>query len=152
MAVSVSLRRRMLTLVLIMVAEAIAIGVVVTGPPESVAFDLRLPLLIAAAGAAVTAAQWQRRVIWMPPEVEPDPVLVTTPMASPWLVLNATTGVMFLAAKGYESHPALIEGVLVFSGTVGLLALGAAVAQWLRPERANRAEFLGEGGQPYRAQ
>jgi hypothetical protein len=148
LAVSVSLRRRMLTLAAAMVAEAIAIALVLTGPPESVAFDLRLPLLIGVVGAVVTAVQWRRRVIHLPPEVE-EPVPLATPMASPWLVMNSATGMAFLAAKGYENHPAMVAGVLIFAGTTGLLALGVSLVQWLR---AGRPEFLGEGGETHRAQ
>jgi hypothetical protein len=138
----------MLTLVLAVLAEAIAITMVLTGPPESVTFALRLPLLTGVAGAAVTAAQWRRRVIHLPPEVE-EPVPVATPMASPWLVMNSTAGMAFLAAKGYQNHPTLVAGVLIFAGTTGLLALGVSLVQWLR---AGRAEFLGEGGETNRAQ
>lgn len=45
-----------------MLALALAVAVVVTGPPEPVTFGLRLPLLVLAGGAALNAVQWRRRV------------------------------------------------------------------------------------------
>jgi hypothetical protein len=48
-------------------AFALAVAVVVTGPPEPVTFGLRLPLLVLAGGAALNAAQWRRRV-WVTPQ------------------------------------------------------------------------------------
>jgi hypothetical protein len=54
------------------------------------------------------------------------------PVATPWLVLNGTTGVALLAAKGYESNPALMAGLLGFAGATCLVVLGGCLADWVR--------------------
>ena len=54
------------------------------------------------------------------------------PVATPWLVLNGTTGVALLAAKGYESNPALVASLLGFAGAACLVALGGCLADWVR--------------------
>jgi hypothetical protein len=125
------------------VAEAMAIAVVLTGPPESFWFDLRLPLLVLAIGALTIAprrnplssvASARHRTGRPLPfchngvpysllttdsglaaeAIEPQPVQ----MATPWLVLNSTTGIAFLAAKGYENHPALVVGLIASAGVI----------------------------------
>jgi hypothetical protein len=54
---------------LTVLAVGLAIAVVVTGPPEPVTYDLRLPLLALAGGVLVNAVQWRRRVSVTPDEV-----------------------------------------------------------------------------------
>lgn len=138
----VPFQRRMFAPVLAVAAEAVAIAIVITGPRESLGFSLRLPLLVLAAGALLTAARWRRAITPTPEEIEaalprspdiswyagPPPV----PMATPWLVLNSSAGVAFLAAKGYENHPALVASLLGIAGLAGLVALGGCLLEWLR--------------------
>jgi hypothetical protein len=132
----VPVRRRIGSLALAVTAEAIAITVVATGPRESVAFDLRLPLLVGLVAGLICAAQWRRRTVVIPPDPGPEPRPEPVPMATPWLVLNSSAGVAVLAAKGYENHPALIEGMLVAAGVICLFTIGLCLSQWLRPEPA----------------
>ena len=54
------------------------------------------------------------------------------PVATPWLVLSGTTGVALLAAKGYESNPALVASLLGFAAAACLVALGGCLADWAR--------------------
>jgi hypothetical protein len=56
--------KRLLAVVLTAAALAAAIATVVTGPPESMTFDLRLPLLVLVAGLILIAAQWGWRPRW----------------------------------------------------------------------------------------
>jgi hypothetical protein len=57
-----SARRRATFLVLAVLATALAIVVVITGPPGPVTYDMRLPLLVLAGGALANAVQWRRQV------------------------------------------------------------------------------------------
>jgi len=66
-------RRRVTVSALTLLAVSLAIAVVVTGPPGSVAFDMRLPLLVLAGGALVNVAQWRRGV-----RITPDEVVLRT--------------------------------------------------------------------------
>jgi len=70
-----SARRRVTVSALTLLAVGLAIAVVATGPPETVTFDMRLPLLVLAGGALVNAAQWRRRVC-----ITPDEVVLRTPV------------------------------------------------------------------------
>jgi hypothetical protein len=67
--------RRVTVSAVTLLAVGLAIAVVATGPPEPVAYDMRLPLLFLAGGALVNAAQWRRRVC-----ITPDEVVLRTPV------------------------------------------------------------------------
>ena len=132
--------KRLLAVVLTIAAEAAAIATVVTGPSESLAFDLRLPLLVLVVGGLLTVRRPMQLVptgwITQPPR----PV----PMATPWLVLSATSVIALLTAKAYESDPPLIAGVLGGGAAFCLLACCALLVQslWLP---ADRPELVREG-------
>jgi hypothetical protein len=132
--------KRLLAVVLMTVAEAAAIATVVTGPRESLAFDLRLPLLVLAVGGLLLVRRPRRLVPtgWI--TEPPRPV----PMATPWLVLSGTAVIALLTAKAYESDPPLIGGMLGGGATFCLLASCALIIQWLRLP-ADGPEFVGEG-------
>jgi hypothetical protein len=132
--------KRLLAIVLTIAAEAAAIVTVVTGPEESLAFDLRLPLLVLVLGGLLTVRRPLRLVPtgWI--TEPPRPV----PMATPWLVLSATAVIALLTAKAYESDPQLIAGVLGGGATFCLLACCAVLIQWLRLP-ADGPELVGEG-------
>jgi len=70
----------------------------------------------------------------------PPPV----PMATPWLVLTATTGIAAATLKAYENNPQLVAGVLSGSGAFCLMLSVAGLFQWLRLP-ADGAELVGEG-------
>jgi hypothetical protein len=70
-----SARRRVTVSALTLLAVGLAIAVVTTGPPGPVTFDMRLPLLVLAAGALVNAAQWRRGVC-----ITMDEVVLRTPV------------------------------------------------------------------------
>jgi hypothetical protein len=126
--------RRLLAVVLTTAAEAAAIALVVTGPRESLAFEVRLPLLVLAAAALLTAAPRPQARVPRPP----------VPMVTPWLVLSATSVIVLLTVKAYESNPPLVSGVFGGGATFGLLASGTWLIQSLRLP-ADGAEFVGEG-------
>lgn len=128
-------------------AVMLAIAVVVTGPPQSVAFDIRLPLVVLALGALRNAVLWRRRVIVTPdqvivrgllrtrriplsgdgPPADPRQACPSVPMATPWLVLTGTAGVAALTVKGLTVQPELMGTVLAVSLGVSCLSLGACV-------------------------
>jgi Bacterial PH domain len=54
--------RRVAVTAFTLLAIGLAIVVVATGPPEPLAYDIRLPLLVLAGGALVNAGQWRRSV------------------------------------------------------------------------------------------
>lgn len=191
-------------------AEAVAIAIAVTGPPESPGFSARLPLLVLAVAAVATAARWRRAITLMPGEIVARSLLRTrriplssvasvraratsltlvehngatstirfchsapevaeaidaallrspaecwyagpppVPMATPWLVLNSSAGVAFLAAKGYENHPALVTGLLGVAGLAGLVALGGCVVEWFRAQLSHSSLLSNPVRWPY---
>jgi hypothetical protein len=135
--------RRLLAVVLTAAAEAAAIALVVSGPRESLAFDVRLPLLVVAVAAVLTVTARRHGRIGLPTgwiTSPPPPV----PMATPWLILSGTAGIAILTVKAYEIDPAVIGGVLGGIGAFCLLVSGACLIQWLRLP-ADGAELVGEG-------
>jgi hypothetical protein len=147
--------KRLLAVVLTAVALAAAIAMVVTGPPESVTFDLRLPLLVLVGGLILTATQWgwRPRWGWSPRRDRRTRVMLATdliadppppvPMATPWLVLTVTVGVAAATLKAYETNPAVVAGVLGGSGAFCLMLSVACLFEWLRLP-ADGAELAGE--------
>jgi hypothetical protein len=128
-------------------AVALAIAVVVTGPPRSVAFDARLPLAVLALGALWNAAAWRRRVIVVGGEMIVRGLLRTrriplsgdglpaapgrtrppVPMATPWLISTCTAGVAALTIKGLADWPGLADAMLAVGTAVCCLSLGACL-------------------------
>jgi hypothetical protein len=158
-----SATRRYSCLALTTAAVAVAVAVVVTGPPRPVAFDVRLPLVVLALGALRAAALWRRRVIAAPGELVVRSLLRTrriplandgvpagpelaagpgipgsVPMVTPWLVLTATAGIAALTIRGLTERPALASVVLTGGIAVCFLSLGG----YLLSERAGRGSAV----------
>jgi hypothetical protein len=144
-------------------AVALAIAVVVTGPPRSAAFDIRLPLVVLALGALRNAALWRRRVIVtsgqmivrgllrtrripLPgdgPPAGPGLARPPVPMATPWLILTGIVGVAALTIKGLTAQPELMGAVLAVGAGACCLSLGACV---LRERGDVRSAVVAEDG------
>jgi hypothetical protein len=157
--------RRYGCLALTAAAVALAIAVVVTGPPRSVAFDIRLPLVVLALGTLQNAALWRRRVIVTPdqmivrgllrtrriplsgdgPPAAPWQTRPPVPMATPGLVLTSTVGVTALTVKGLTVQPELAGAVLAVGAAVCCLTLGACVLRE-RGDKAVRSAIVAEDG------
>jgi hypothetical protein len=139
--------RRYGCLALAATAVALAIATVVTGPPRSVAFDVRLPLVVLALGTLWNAALWRRRVIVTSdqmvvrgllrtrriplsggdPPADPGRARPSVPMATPWLILTGTVGVAALTIKGLTAQPELAGAMLAVGAAVCCLSIGACV-------------------------
>lgn len=126
--------RRLLAVAATTAAEAAAIALVVTGPRESLAFEVRLPLLVLAVAAILTVVPRPQERVVRPP----------VSMVTPWLVLSATAVIALLTVKAYESNPPLVAGVLGGGATFSLLASCTWLIQSLRLP-ADGAELIGEG-------
>jgi peptidoglycan/LPS O-acetylase OafA/YrhL len=124
-------------LALTVAAVALAIAVVVTGPPRSVAFDIRLPLVVLALGMLWSASQWRRRVV-KPPR---RPV----PMATPWLILPAAVGIAALTIKGLTAQPELAGAALAVASALCCLSLGICVLRE-RSDEAMTSAVVAEDG------
>jgi len=138
-----SAARRYGCLALAAMAVALAIAIVVTGPPRSVAFDIRLPLVVLALGTLWNAAVWRRRVIVTSDQMIVRGLLRTrripllsdgsgpasrpVPMATPWLILTGTVGVAALTIKGLTAQPELAGAALAVGMGVCCLSLGACL-------------------------
>jgi hypothetical protein len=93
---------------------AAAVAVEVTGPPQSLLFSLRLPVVVLAAGVSWGAARRRGvRVSRMPAS-----------MATPCLILSATAGVAALTMKLMLMSPVLVGVVL---GTVTTCSTAAVL-------------------------
>ena len=155
--------RRYSCLALAAGAVALAIAVVVTGPPRSAAFDVRLPLVVLALGALWNAALWRRRVIVTSDQMIVRSLLRTrriplsgdgapagpglarppVPMATPWLVLTGTVGVAALTIKGLTVQPELVGAALAMGAGICCLSLGACM---LRERGDVRSAVVAEDG------
>jgi hypothetical protein len=80
-------RRRVAAAALALLAVGLAIAVVVTGPPGPVTYEMRLPLLVLAGGALVSAAQWRRMVC-----ITADEVVLRTLVRTRRIPLLAVAG------------------------------------------------------------
>jgi hypothetical protein len=155
--------RRYGCLALVAAAVVLAIVVVVTGPPRSVAFDIRLPLVVVALGTLWNAALWRRRVTVTPdqmivrgllrtrriplsgdgPPANPGQARRSVPVATPWLILTSTAGVAALTIKWLTARPELAGAVLAVGMGVCCLSLGACV---LRERGDVRSAVVAEDG------
>jgi hypothetical protein len=143
-------------LTLTALAVFVAITVVLTGPPVSIAFGMRLPLTVLACGGTWCAARWRRRVTVTTDEVIVRGLLRTrriprsaqlcstalgtslfiarvqrrwqpAPMMTPWLVLTATAGVVATTTKVLSDHPQLTGPLFTGSAAVCLMALAVCL-------------------------
>jgi hypothetical protein len=139
--------RRYGCLALTAAAVALAIAVVVTGPPRPVAFDARLPVVVLALGTLWNAVLWRRRVIVASgemivrgllrtrriplsgdgPPATPERARPPVPIATPWLILTGTVGIAALTIKGLTERPELTGAVLAVGAAVCCLSLGACL-------------------------
>jgi hypothetical protein len=160
-----SAARRYGYLALAAAAVALAIAVVVTGPHRSIAFDIRLPLVVLALGTLWNAALWRRRVIVTSdqmivrgllrtrriplsgdgPPANPGLARPSVPMATPWLVLTGTVGVAALTIKGLTAQPELAGAALAVGAAVCCLSLGACVLRE-RGDKAVSSTVVAEDG------
>jgi hypothetical protein len=137
-----SAARRYGCLALTAAAVALAVAVVLTGPPRPASFDVRLPLVVLALGAVWNAALWRRRAVITPEELVVRSLLRTrrialadggaalpapVPMATPWLILTGTSGVAALTVRGLTERPELAGAALAGGAAVCCLALGACL-------------------------
>lgn len=124
------------------VAVAAAIACVLTGPPRPALFDLRLPLLVLAAGAVWNAARWRQRPA--------RPARWPVPMATPWLIMTATAGVAAVTAKVVTADPALVGALLAVGAAACCLAVGLCVMagrgrRAARPDNGDREDARAAG-------
>lgn len=152
--------RRYGCLALAATAVALAIAVVVTGPPRSVAFDTRLPLVVLVLGTLWNAALWRQRVIVtsdqmivrgllrtrrIPLSDGSGPASRPVPMATPWLILTGTAGVAALTIKGLTAQPELAGAALAVGAAVCCLSLGACLLRERGDEAVTSAVVAEDG-------
>jgi hypothetical protein len=109
---------------------AVAVTLVVTGPPRPMSFDIRLPLLVLGGGALWTAAAWRRTA---------GAKRAAIPVATPWLLLTSTVGIGLLTARLLADDPAMSGALLAFGAALCCLALGVCLTGG-RHDRAARPD------------
>jgi hypothetical protein len=129
-------RQRLACLIWTLLGLGAAITVEAAGPDRPVAFCMRLPLLVLAAGGTWCAARWRRRVI-----VTADEVIVRTLVRTrrvPWAAAMCSTALgtgMFIARAqrprarrgGRGAAAPLVTPWLVLTATLGVATLTVKV-------------------------